>query len=163
MDYLLQAGLSFLAAVAFGILFNAPRRMLIHCGLVGTVGWLVFSVTQTLADDQVVATFLGAFTIALMSHIFARRRKMPMILFSVSGIIVLVPGATAYNAMRNVVEQDYLMAIELATRALLISGAIAMGLVFAEIIMQIYSRLYRRVVKKEKTDALVDIEETRQL
>ncbi|OZS77627.1 hypothetical protein CF394_10485 [Tetzosporium hominis] len=163
MDYLLQAGLSFLAAVAFGILFNAPRRMLIHCGLVGTVGWLVFSITQTLADDQVVATFLGAFTIALMSHIFARRRKMPMILFSVSGIIVLVPGATAYNAMRNVVEQDYLMAIELATRALLISGAIAMGLVFAEIIMQIYSRLYRRVVKKEKTDALVDIEETRQL
>lgn len=163
MDYLLQAGLSFLAAVAFGILFNAPRRMLIHCGLVGTVGWLVFSVTQTIADDQVVATFLGAFTIALMSHIFARRRKMPMILFSVSGIIVLVPGATAYNAMRNVVEQDYLMAIELATRALLISGAIAMGLVFAEIIMQIYSRLYRRVVKKEKTDALVDIEETRQL
>lgn len=163
MDYLLQAGLSFLAAVAFGVLFNAPRRMLIHCGLVGTVGWLVFSVTQTVADDQVVATFLGAFTIALMSHIFARRRKMPMILFSVSGIIVLVPGATAYNAMRNVVEQDYLMAIELATRALLISGAIAMGLVFAEIIMQIYSRLYRRVVKKEKTDALVDIEETRQL
>lgn len=163
MDYLLQAGLSFLAAVAFGVLFNAPRRMLIHCGLVGTVGWLVFSVTQTVADDQVVATFLGAFTIALMSHIFARRRKMPMILFSVSGIIVLVPGATAYNAMRNVVEQDYLMAIELATRALLISGAIAMGLVFAEIIMQIYSRLYRRVVKKEKTDALVDIDQTRQL
>lgn len=163
MDYLLQAGLSFLAAVAFGILFNAPRRMLIHCGLVGTVGWLVFSITQILADDQVVATFLGAFTIALMSHIFARRRKMPMILFSVSGIIVLVPGATAYNAMRNVVEQDYLMAIELATRALLISGAIAMGLVFAEIIMQIYSRLYRRVVKKEKTDALVDIDQTRQL
>lgn len=163
MDYLLQAGLSFLAAVAFGILFNAPRRMLIHCGLVGTVGWLVFSVTQTIADDQVVATFLGAFTIALMSHIFARRRKMPMILFSVSGIIVLVPGATAYNAMRNVVEQDYLMAIELATRALLISGAIAMGLVFAEIIMQIYSRLYRRVVKKKNTDALVDIDQTRQL
>lgn len=163
MDYLLQAGLSFLAAVAFGILFNAPRRMLVHCGLVGTVGWLVFSVTQTLAEDQVVATFLGAFTIALMSHIFARRRKMPMILFSVSGIIVLVPGATAYNAMRNVVEQDYLMAIELATRALLISGAIAMGLVFAEIIMQIYSRLYRRVVKKKYTDALVDIDQTRQL
>lgn len=163
MDYLLQAGLSFLAAVAFGILFNAPRRMLIHCGLVGTVGWLVFSVTQTIADDQVVATFLGAFTIALMSHIFARRRKMPMILFSVSGIIVLVPGATAYNAMRNVVEQDYLMAIELATRALLISGAIAMGLVFAEIIMQIYSRLYRRVVNKKNTDALVDIDQTRQL
>lgn len=163
MDYLLQAGLSFLAAVAFGILFNAPRRMLVHCGLVGTVGWLVFSVTQTLAEDQVVATFLGAFTIALMSHIFARRRKMPMILFSVSGIIVLVPGATAYNAMRNVVEQDYLMAIELATRALLISGAIAMGLVFAEIIMQIYSRLYRRVVKKKNTDALVDIDQTRQL
>ncbi|MBM7705933.1 threonine/serine exporter family protein [Chryseomicrobium aureum] len=163
MDYLVEAVLSFLAAVAFGVLFNAPRRMLIHCGVVGTVGWLVFSISRSQTDDQVVATFLGAFTIALLSHIFARRRKMPMILFSVTGIIVLVPGSSAYNAMRHVVEQDYLTAIELGTRALLISGAIAMGLVFAEIIMQIYSKVYGRLTKKKKTDALVNIEDTRQL
>ncbi|WP_342527940.1 threonine/serine exporter family protein [Chryseomicrobium sp. FSL W7-1435] len=163
MDYIIQALLSFIAAVAFGVLFNAPRRMLIHCGIVGTVGWLVFSITRSQTDDQVVATFLGAFTIALLSHVFARRRKMPMILFSVSGIIVLVPGSSAYNAMRHVVEQDYLMAIELGTRALLISGAIAMGLVFAEIIMQIYLKIYYKLVKKKKTEALVDLEDTRQL
>lgn len=163
MDYLQQALLSFIAAVAFGVLFNAPRRMLIHCGVVGTVGWLAYSLVRAQTDDQIVATFIGAFTIALLSHVFARRRKMPMIIFSVSGIIVLVPGSSAYNAMRHVVEQDYLTAIELGTRALLISGAIAMGLVFAEIVMQIYLRAYSKFSTKKKTQAIVDIEDTRQL
>lgn len=163
MDYLLQACLSFIAAAAFGILFNAPRRMLVHCGVVGTVGWLAYSFMRAQTEDQVVATFIGAFSIALLSHIFARRRKMPMILFSVSGIIVLVPGSSAYNAMRHVVEQDYLTAIELATRALLISGAIAMGLVFAEIIMQIYLRAYTKVVRPQKPEDLMDEKAPRQL
>ncbi|MFC4354039.1 threonine/serine exporter family protein [Chryseomicrobium palamuruense] len=163
MDIVYQLLLSFLAAVAFGVLFNAPRRMLIHCGIVGAVGWLAFVSARSQLEDQVVATFIGAFTVAMLSHVFARRRKMPMILFSVSGIIVLVPGSSAYNAMRHVVEQDYLMAIELGTRALLISGAIAMGLVFAEIIMQIYLKTYSKVFGARKRKGLVDVEDTRQL
>lgn len=163
MDIIYQLLLSFSAAAAFGVLFNAPRRMLLHCGVVGAVGWLAFISARVLLEDQVVATFIGAFTIAMLSHVFARRRKMPMILFSVSGIIVLVPGLTAYNAMRHVVEQDYLMAIELGTRVMLISGAIAMGLVFAEIIMQIYLKAYRKVMGTRKRKGLVDVEDTRQL
>lgn len=163
MDIIYQLLLSFSAAVAFGVLFNAPRRMLLHCGVVGAVGWLAFISARVFLEDQVVATFIGAFTIAMLSHVFARRRKMPMILFSVSGIIVLVPGLTAYNAMRHVVEQDYLMAIELGTRVMLISGAIAMGLVFAEIIMQIYLKAYSKVMGTRKRKGLVDVEDTRQL
>lgn len=163
MDIIYQLLLSFSAAAAFGVLFNAPRRMLLHCGVVGAVGWLAFISARVLLEDQVVATFIGAFTIAMLSHVFARRRKMPMILFSVSGIIVLVPGLTAYNAMRHVVEQDYLMAIELGTRVMLISGAIAMGLVFAEIIMQIYLKAYSKVMGTRKRKGLVDVEDTRQL
>lgn len=161
MDIIYQLLLSFSAAAAFGVLFNAPRRMLLHCGVVGAVGWLAFISARVLLEDQVVATFIGAFTIAMLSHVFARRRKMPMILFSVSGIIVLVPGLTAYNAMRHVVEQDYLMAIELGTRVMLISGAIAMGLVFAEIIMQIYLKAYSKVMGTRKRKGLVDVEDTR--
>ena len=43
MTFVLQGIISFIAAAAFGVIFNAPRKSLIYCGLVGMVGWLVFS------------------------------------------------------------------------------------------------------------------------
>lgn len=67
-----------------------------------------------------------------------------MIIFSVSGIIPLVPGGIAYSTMRNVMELDYIAGLENGMRAFMISGAIAMGLVFAEVIMQIILRLMRK-------------------
>ena len=53
--------------------------------------------------------------VALVAHIFAKRFRTPMIIFSVAGIIPLVPGGMAYNAMRHIVEKDYLTAISFAS------------------------------------------------
>ncbi|MEK3973626.1 MULTISPECIES: threonine/serine exporter family protein [unclassified Psychrobacillus] len=138
MSFAAQGIISFIAAAAFGVIFNAPRKSLVYCGLVGMVGWLVFSLVRYLNDDPIIASFAGAFSIAFVAHIMAKKFKMPMIIFSVAGIIPLVPGGSAYNAMRNVVEEDYGVAVEYAALALMISGAVAMGLVFAEIITQIW-------------------------
>ncbi|ALC86657.1 hypothetical protein AM499_13055 [Bacillus sp. FJAT-22090] len=137
MSYLLQGILSFIAATAFGIVFNAPKNSLFYCGLVGMTGWLIYSYINELSNDPVKSSFAGAFTIAFVAHLMAKHFKMPMIIFSVAGIIPLVPGGVAYNAMRHIVERDYAVAIEYASHALMISGAIAVGLVFAEIITKL--------------------------
>ena len=82
--------------------------------------------------------------VSLVAHFSARKFRMPMIVFSVSGIIPLVPGGIAYNTMRNVMELDYIMGLQNGIRAFLISGAIAMGLVFAEVIMQVLFRFMKQ-------------------
>jgi uncharacterized membrane protein YjjB (DUF3815 family) len=46
----------------------------------------------------------------------------------------------AHNAMRNFVENDYNIAVALAAKAFMISGAIAFGLVFSEVINQVIRR-----------------------
>jgi uncharacterized membrane protein YjjB (DUF3815 family) len=46
--------------------------------------------------------------------------------------------------MRQVAENDYLAAIPLAAKAFMISGAIAMGLVFAEVIVQSVMKAFRK-------------------
>lgn len=140
MIYVAQGILSFIAAAAFGIVFNAPKKSLFYCGIVGMTGWIVYMYVNQMNQDQVSASFAGAFTVAFISHIMSKKFKMPMIIFSVAGIIPLVPGGTAYNAMRSVVEKNYPLALEYASLALLISGAIAMGLVFAEIITQLWTK-----------------------
>ncbi len=151
MTWIIQAILSFLAATGFGIIFNAPRRMLFYCGFVGMTGWLIYSLFNGISGDPMQASFLGAFMVALVAHIFAKRFRTPMIIFSVAGIIPLVPGGMAYNAMRHIVEKDYLTAISFASGAFMVSGAIAMGLVFAEVIIQLIFPIWNRKEKGEKS------------
>ncbi|KIL49508.1 threonine/serine exporter family protein [Jeotgalibacillus soli] len=128
---------SFIAAAAFGIIFNAPKESLIKCGLVGMIGWIVYFMLAFYGVDEVVATVSAAFIIAVISQVYAKLYKTPVIIFTVAGIIPLVPGGIAYNAMRNFVTNDYNMAINLAAKAFMISGAIAMGIILSEVINQL--------------------------
>lgn len=139
---------SFIATGAFGIIFNVPRRTLIQCGFVGMVGWILYMYLIQNEIDSVLSTLAGAFVVAIISHFFAKRYRTPVIIFSVAGIIPLVPGGLAYDAMRNFVENDYNTAITLAAKAFMISGSIAIGLVFSEVINQVIRRSQLRTKVK---------------
>lgn len=86
-----QALTSFIASAAFGIIFNAPRRMLLHGGFVGMIGWLIY-VALEYAADAVPATLAATIAVGVISQWFARMFRSPVIIFSVAGIIPLVPG-----------------------------------------------------------------------
>jgi uncharacterized membrane protein YjjB (DUF3815 family) len=139
---------SFIASGAFGILFNAPKSALIKCGFVGMIGWIIYTMLVELQFDLVMSTFIASFFVAIISQFFARRYKTPIIIFSVAGIIPLVPGGLAYDAMKNIVLNDYNMAIQLAAKAFMISGAIAIGLVFSEVVNQLLRKVSRRGRKR---------------
>ncbi|NQD65592.1 threonine/serine exporter family protein [Bacillus haikouensis] len=128
---------SFIAAAAFGIIFNAPKQSLFKCGIVGMLGWTIYMIMFLNDVDAVLATLLASFVVAVISQVFAKMYKTPVIIFSVAGIIPLVPGGLAYDAMRNFVQNDYNAAINLAAKSFMISGAIAIGLIFSEVINQI--------------------------
>ncbi|ASA20879.1 threonine/serine exporter family protein [Paenibacillus donghaensis] len=136
---LLQLVTSFIAASTFCILFNAPRRALLQCGLAGMVGWIVYLQLDR-QWGMVTATFAATLIVGIISIFFARSFKLPVIIFSVGGIIPLVPGGLAYDAMRKFVENDYIEAVEIAVEALMLSGAIAAGLVLSEVLGQMFRR-----------------------
>lgn len=131
---------SFIASAGFGILFNVPKQSLAKCGFVGMIGWAIYISLVDIEVDVVLATLIATFFITIISQLFAKRFKMPIIVFSVSGIIPLVPGGLAYDAMRNFVENDYSLAVQLAAKAFMISGAIAFGLIFSEVFNQMIRR-----------------------
>ncbi|MGE6257739.1 threonine/serine exporter family protein [Heyndrickxia sporothermodurans] len=132
---------SFIATGAFGIIFNIPRKKLLLCGLVGMIGWFIYVLLINSNANAAVASLVAAFVIAVISQIFAKIYKAPIIIFSVSGIIPLVPGGLSYDAMRHFVANDYNTAVQLAARAFMISGAIAIGIVFAEVINQMIKKI----------------------
>lgn len=150
MEYIVHMICSFIATATFGIIFNAPKNMLFHCGIVGAIGWLVYLAFTNQGVDIVPASFAGSFVIAILAHLYAKRFKKPMLIFNVAGIIPLVPGGMAYNTMRHIVENDYTMGIEYAVKTSLVTGAIVMGLVFAEVFMQLIFTAMRRSALQSK-------------
>lgn len=131
---------SFIASAAFAVLFNTPRKFLIACGASGMIGWMVYILMSGEHTGGVAASLVASCCVALLSQLFARLHKAPITLFSASGIIPLVPGGLAYSAMLNFVNNDYNMAVQFAAKAFLMSGAIAAGLLFAEV-------LYRAILQ----------------
>jgi len=132
---------SLIATMAFGIIFNVPKRVLFTGGIVGMFGWLLFIwLSKSYNYDAVFATLAAAFVVASISQILARYLKMPATIFSIAGIIPLVPGGLAYDAMKHFVTDDYALAMEYAIKTLFISGSIAFGLIFSGIISQTLKR-----------------------
>ncbi|MCQ4087102.1 threonine/serine exporter family protein [Saccharibacillus sp. JS10] len=136
---------SFFGAAAFVILFNAPKKSLFHCGLVGMLGWVLYVYVR---DDigEAPATLAASLLVGILCQLFAKFYRTPVIIFSVAGIIPLVPGGMAYNAMRRFVENRYDEALQIGAQTLMIAGAIAAGLVLSEVLNQMLRRRPKSIV-----------------
>ncbi|KQU23592.1 MULTISPECIES: threonine/serine exporter family protein [Peribacillus] len=138
---------SFIASAAFGVIFNVPKNSLFQCGCVGMLGWALYFFLVENEINSIIATLAAAFIVAVISQYFAKRYKTPITVFNVSGIIPLVPGGLSYDAMKHFVENDFNIAVQLATKAFMLAGAIALGLIFAEVINQLITKYNRRKLR----------------
>ena len=94
-----------LGTEAFALLFCVPRKYYLHCGIVGSAGWLVYSLTELWGATATEATFFATVLVITLSRFFAVREPCPGTIFVICGIFPLVPGAgiywTAYYLVTN--------------------------------------------------------------
>lgn len=114
------------------------------------IGWGIYFLFYRYEQNVVYGTFIAAFFVGVISQVFARFYKTPILIFTVGGIIPLVPGGLAYDAMRHFVQNDYNGAVSLAAKVLLLSIAIAIGLVASEVANQFIKKLPDRRPKRMK-------------
>lgn len=128
-----QISFSFLATAAFAIITNVPRRSLIACGLSGSCGWMIYWGIVQAGGNIALGSLLGAMGVAAISYLFSKSLKMPVTIFNIPGMVPLVPGGLAYQAVRNLVIGNYTAAVYSAVQVVMIAGAIALGLVLSEV------------------------------
>ena len=124
---------SFLATAAFAIITNVPRRALFYCGLSGAFGWMIYWTCVDFGGSPAFGSLLGSLGVAFISNIFSKRLKMPVTIFNIPCMVPLVPGGLAYQAVRNLVTSSYQEAANYTVQAIMIAGAIALGLVLSEV------------------------------
>ncbi len=130
----MQALFGFLATIGFAILFNIPRNMLLMAGLIGMFGHVLRFILRQAGISNELATFLGSLLVGLIGFWYARHVQRPRLIFTVTGIISMVPGIPAYEVIFYFNQGDILDGLQSAVRASLLAGAIAAGLTTARLL-----------------------------
>ena len=127
--------------VAFSLLFGVPKKYYIHCGGIGTAGWLVYKLMLEMAGLSVaVSVFLATVVIMLLSRFAAVFEKCPAIVFMIAGIFPVVPGAQIYWATYYLVTDQLHAAFDSGFLALKIMISIVLGIV---VVFEIPYRFFR--------------------
>jgi len=127
-NILQQLILSFVGTIGFSIIFNVPQKELVFCGIGGAIGWMLYVLVSGNMDDPLLGVFLGAMAVTCVARILSVRRKMPVTIYMIPGIIPLVPGAGIYFTMFHIVIGENNQALLRGIQTLSTAGVIAVGL-----------------------------------
>lgn len=126
-----QIVLAFFGSLFFAVLFNIDRKKLILAGLCGSIGWAVYLLIFKLTGSPTMSSFTGSFIVGIYSELMAKRYKAPAPQFSIPGIFPLVPGLTAINAVRHLVEKSNAEALSATLLTISVGGAIGFGIMLS--------------------------------
>lgn len=98
-----------------------------------------------------LASFVGTLAVVLISRILTVRKKCPITIFLVSGIIPLVPGAGIYYTAYYLVTGQMSLAAVKGLEAVKIAFAIVLGIIFVvSIPRDVFQIRYWRAKRKRK-------------
>ncbi|MBI3542230.1 MAG: threonine/serine exporter family protein [Deltaproteobacteria bacterium] len=120
------------SAACWSVIFRVPPRSLPWATLTGMLGWFIlkmFASSQYLA----AASFLAALAVGFVSLAFSTRYKVPSQVFSVPGIIAMLPGMLALTSLRSFAAGNQDHGLELGFRVAATAGSIVFGLFTARI------------------------------
>jgi len=149
---ILQGLYGFLAAAGFGIIFGVPSNSLIASGISGAIGWLGYMIAMKIYPSPIAATFVASVLIGIMGELFAKRLKNPSTIFTIPGIIPLVPGITSYRTIKALIDRNNELALNLAILTVGMALAISTGLIFAISFFRIRKRKLTNSYKKLNSD-----------
>jgi len=116
-----------ITVIACAVILEAPKKFLIHAGIIGALGWCLYLLTVG-SLDTVKATFVAGLAIACLSHIFARLLKAPVTIFLIPGFFPLVPGAGMYRTVYYFLRDQRSLFEYNATTTIEVAGMIALSI-----------------------------------
>lgn len=136
----------FLTAVGAALLFRAPWRAAVICGVIGTLAGIVKIAIDSFQSSTILSTFAATLMVALLAHITARIEKMPVTIFLIPCIFPFVPGAGMYQIVFSLIENRTADAISYFFLTMEEAGAIALSIFIVDTLFRL-----RRAVQTKCT------------
>lgn len=150
--FLIQIITSFVASIAFSIMFKINKRHLVNAGICGVLTYAAYFGVDTLMSSLFWAAFISSTVAALFSEVNARLSRAPSIVMLMPGVVPIVPGGYLYRSVRDFICGNPISALSELTTAGAIALGMAGGIVSLTIIYGMVSDYVaqRRKIKKEK-------------
>lgn len=144
MNLFLPSFYSFIATLAFSVLFNIKGKNTWLAALGGGLSWFFYILALKYTVSHPLAFFYASVTVAIYSEIMARVRKCPVTIFIICGILPLVPGGGMYYTMLASVEGDVTKSLSTGLSTLTIAGAIAVGVILVSSLTRLITFYYNK-------------------
>lgn len=143
MTYVIQFVFAMIATIAFALLFCAPKKELVFCGLSGALGWIVYYILIQLNGNVVLASLVATFILAVFSRTMAVVRRNPATVYLLCGIFPLVPGAGIYYTAYYLIINESALFSAKGLETFEIALAIVFGIIFGFAIPEAIFHRYR--------------------
>lgn len=141
MNLIKEVLATFMATIAFGVLFNIHGKNLFFAGVGGAIGWFVYKIGLSCGFSVILSMFFASLAISAYSEICARILKTPVTTIVVAALIPLVPGGGMYNTMYEAIQGDAMSTWNQAIMTISSAGSLALGVLFVSTITRlIYTR-----------------------
>ncbi len=139
-----------MGTIGYCIIFKVKPKSIVPAAVTSCLGWLVRTILVEMDFSEILATFFGAMAIALLGEIFARLLKDAATVFTIPGIIPMVPGASLYYTMLYFIQGDSSRALQAGQITLFTAGAIALGILVISSLFRIIGNVERSVKRRGK-------------
>lgn len=137
MIYPVQFLIAVIATVSFAIIYNAPKKDLIFCGLTGGIAWIIYYLCIKFISGPVAGCLFSTFVLTIFARFCAAGRRTPVTVYLVTGIFPLVPGAGIYYTAFYFFMGNKEKFASVGAETLEIAIAIVFGIIFGSAIPQI--------------------------
>jgi uncharacterized membrane protein YjjB (DUF3815 family) len=131
-----QAVALVLSSVAFGVVFQVPRRYMWTALVSGATGYVVTAfAVRRIPEAPHVAAFCAALAVCILSNALARWMNKPAQLFQLPGMILLVPGSFGFVSLDQLLAKRAEAGVQEAFAMALVGAALVIGVLVANVVM----------------------------
>lgn len=141
MNAFLQLLAALLGSLGFAAYFNIHGKKLVWAGLGGFFGWGTYLLFEYLSKDPYFAAFFSTVCLTLYAEVMARILKAPVTIFLVSATIPLIPGASLYRTMSNLMLRQMELATEYGLYTLLFAACMSAGVTLTTMVVRYFTQM----------------------
>ena len=140
---------SFLVSGSVAILNSVQKKYIFLCGLSGVISSVVYNLSIE-HSNAALSALISCVVLSICSQLFSEVTKVPSTIFTISGIMPIVPGSLLFKTFNSLAENDYSQAINFGTQTILVGFSIAIGFFVNETLTTTLMNVKNRIMKKDK-------------
>ncbi len=144
MDMIFKLLAGFFCAAGFSVMFNMPKRLIPCAGISGVAATLPYLLILQSGGGLILAVIAGSIAVGLTAEFFAYYTRNPSSIFTIPGIIPLVPGYSLYYAMLYLVQNNVDQAAQKGAEAVITAISIACGIAISMSIKREFTAIKNR-------------------